>query len=78
MATMPHNIERSYFRKGELIGYGAGLWRIRRYGKPGTQTAWRAALTPAGNPDGVARAEVYGDTLAKISAHINAYATASK
>lgn len=31
MAAMPHNIEKSAFRRGEYVGYGAGyVWRIRR------------------------------------------------
>lgn len=25
-----HNIEKSFFRRGEYIGYGAGMWRIVR------------------------------------------------
>jgi hypothetical protein len=28
---MPHNIEKSGFRHGEYVGYGAGkVWRIRK------------------------------------------------
>ena len=32
MATLPHNIEKSGFRKGEYVGYDKGghFWRITR------------------------------------------------
>jgi hypothetical protein len=31
--SMPHNIEKSAFRRGEYVGYGSGhVWRIRKEG----------------------------------------------
>ncbi len=32
------NIEKSAFRKGEYVGYGHGVWRIKRGG-----AGWRAS-----------------------------------
>ncbi len=57
---MPHNIERSAFRKGEYIGYGKrGLYRITRY-----MDGWRAECREDGT--------VYvGSTLAVIGKKIN-------
>lgn len=32
-----HNIEKSFFHRGEYVGYGAGTWRIFRW-----SGQWRA------------------------------------
>lgn len=46
---MPHNIERSRFRKGRYVGYGAGkVWSIRRWGarwQAHSGNEWRGADT---------------------------------
>ncbi|MBF7012552.1 hypothetical protein QUC32_23165 [Novosphingobium resinovorum] len=60
---MPHNIERSAFRKGEYVGWDAegGLWNIKRH--PGgywyaTERAGHGTLT--------------GDTLRALSTKLAA------
>ena len=58
---MPHNIEKSGFRRGEYVGYGAGtVWRIRRYGD-----GWSADPR-----DSTALRRQLGRTLAELSKKI--------
>jgi hypothetical protein len=59
---MPHNIEKSAFRRGEYIGYGNGqTWRIRKnVGYARTRFAWIA--TSSGAPFAH-----YAGTLARLS-----------
>jgi len=61
---LPHNVEKSAFRRGEYVGYAGGCWRITRHGTDAR--TWRSALLPQGEPYGVALAERYGATLAEI------------
>lgn len=77
MASMPHNIERPGFHKGQYVGYGAGTWRIVRYGAKGKPNHWRAARQiPAGSGPavGMAGAVLYAATLADLGAQLDALA----
>lgn len=48
MATLPHNIEKSAFRRGEYIGYAAGkVWRIVK--STSSFGAWQAFPRDGGN-----------------------------
>lgn len=67
---MPHNIQRSAFRKGEYIGYGVrGSYAIQRWGK-GDRT-WRAFLVFGSDPLApIQYHAVFGRTLADIGRQI--------
>lgn len=58
---MPHNIEKSAFRKGEYVGYGAGkVWLIRKTLFGG----WKWAARVQGDDEHPIR---YADTLHVLS-----------
>lgn len=59
-----HNVDKS-FRKGEYIGYAHGVWHIKRIGQ--NQRSWRAR-----HRDDAAREPIYSNTLAGISAKLDA------
>lgn len=60
------NIEKSAFRRGGYVGYGAGVWSIMRYGK-GERT-WRASR------QGGLYAELYAGTLTELSSQLKGFA----
>lgn len=65
MRSLP-NIDKSAFRRGEYVGYGAGhVWRIR-------QTQFGGWKWAAHVPKDDTRATVYGDTLAMVSRQLAA------
>jgi len=62
------NIDKSGFRKGEYVGYGAGrVWRIRKTQFGG----WAWAARPQDKQDDDS-AIVYGDTLRHVSTQLAA------
>ncbi len=60
MKDLP-NIERSAFKRGQYVGYGAGVWRIFRWGNE-----WRAQRRPSGF--------LTAETLEQMSKKIQAFA----
>lgn len=63
---MPHNIEKSGFHRGEYVGYGGGVWRIFKWGKAGSATAWKAVRRDP-------HAEVTGGSLQDISTKLEGF-----
>lgn len=58
------NIDASSTRRGEYIGYGAGTWRIVRWGSANSANAWRGTSI-SGPYKGAA--PLYGRTLCDVS-----------
>ena len=67
MRSLP-NIDKSAFRRGEYVGYGAGrVWRIRKLNR------WHALANLPGSPHrDFSFVELVGDTLADISRQLAA------
>lgn len=68
MATLPHNIEKSAFRKGEYVGYAAGY--VFRISRADPLHDWTAQPTPI-DPY-LAGFVVFSSTLAGLSEQLDA------
>jgi len=78
MATLPHNIEKSGFHKGEYVGYAAGyVFRVTRSNSSfGNWHAQLARYNPV-NPQ-LSNRVFYAFTLADLGAKLDAFAIETK
>jgi len=74
MATLPYNIEKSAFRKGEYVGYAAGyVFRVVKSNSSfGNWQAQLARYNPV-NPR-LSNRIFYGFTLAQLSERLDDFA----
>lgn len=81
MPSLPHNIEKSAFRRGEYVGYAAGyVFRVERLTKPFTAFGnWQARLARYNPVSPHLSARVfYASTLADMGAKLDAFAIETK
>ena len=78
MHKLPHNIDKSVFRKGEYVGYAAGyMFRIVRSNSSfGNWMALLAKYNPA-NPQ-LSNRFFYGFTLVELGEKLDAFAQETK
>jgi len=74
MTTLPHNIEKSAFNRGEYVGYAAGyVFRVERSNSSfGNWIAYLAKFNPV-NP-WLSNRIFYGFTLVDMGKKLEAYA----
>lgn len=78
MATLPHNIEKSAFNRGEYVGYAAGyVFRVTRAKSSfGNWHAQLARYNPV-NPQ-LSNRNFYAFTLTDLGAKLDAFAIETK
>ena len=78
MPSLPHNIEKSAFRRGEYVGYAAGyVFRVERSSSSfGNWQARLAQYNPV-NPR-LSNRIFYAFTLADLGAKLDAFAIETK